>query len=409
MTKRSLFLAGLFLSIFIAANSHATFSIVAVDSVNGTIGSAGASCIAGSQIINDVVEGVGAVNTQSFYLSGNQVNAHDLLVAGILPDSIMKWLEANDIENDPYVRQYGAVTLAGHGASASYTGANCFNWAGHLDGPTYAVQGNILIGPEIVADMEFAFLNTPGPLEEKLMAALEAAKVPGADTRCLGAGKSSISAYIKVVRIGDAGVPYLYEVVSNTVTADEPIDLLRVKYDNWKLRQQAHPVNSEVVAVPDKQRADGSSVADVTITPVNLDNNTVRYPDAAALAHTGSGALSMVVYNSANKTFSATLSAPAVGQRDTLTASVDAGGLNVQLTARPVVTFYPCGDANGNLVGLNILDLNYLVNRIFRSGPPPAFPPAANVNGDASNGNILDLNGLVNYIFRNSPKPTCGW
>ncbi len=408
MKKRSFFLTSLFLSIFTAANSHATFSIVAVDPVTGTVGSAGASCIANSYIINDVVEGIGAVNTQSFYLAANQNNAHMLLVAGIMPDSIMKWLEANDFSGEFYIRQYGAVTLAGTGASASFTGTGCFDWKGHLFGPTYAIQGNILLGPEIIDDMESAFLNTVGPLEDRLMAALEAAKVPGADTRCLGSGKSAISAYIKVVRLGDGEVPYLYERVNNTETSVEPIDVLRTQYDNWKLRQQPDPDNSILNAVPNQQRADGYSLVNITIVPKNLDDDTVRYPDVAVLAHTGSSDLSAVIYNG-NKTFSAVLTAPSVGQRDTLTASVEAGGVNVQLTARPVVTFYPCGDINGNLTGLNIIDLNYLVNKIFRNGPLPIFPPAANLNGDGTNGNILDLNVLVNSIFRNGPKPNCGW
>ena len=51
--------------------------------------------------------------------------------------------------------------------------------------------------------MEEAYLTTPGPLEERLMAALEAADVPGADTRCIGCNKPAISAFVKVVRIGD--------------------------------------------------------------------------------------------------------------------------------------------------------------------------------------------------------------
>jgi len=408
MRKSILVLSAFGIVLVHATNSHATFSIVAVDTVTGTVGSAGASCIAGSQIINDVVEGIGAVNTQSFYLSGNQSNAHTLLLAGIMPDSIMAWLEANDVEGDPTVRQYGAVTIAGPGASASFTGGNCFFWAGHLVGPTYAVQGNILLGPEIIDSMEFVFLNTSGPLEEKLMAALEAAKVPGADSRCLSAGKSSISAYIKVVRLGDGGVPYLYEAVGNTTPSVDPIDVLRTQYDNWKLAQQANADSSELNVTPLQQRADGTSLVNITIVPINHENDTVRYPDDATVSHTGSGTLSAVVYNG-NKTFSATLTAPSIGERDTLTATVDAGGLNVQLTARPEVIFYPCGDINGNLTGLNIVDLNFLVNRIFRSGPPPPFPPAADINGDATNGNILDLNRLVNYIFRSIPKPDCGW
>ncbi len=41
------------------SNSHATFSIIAYDPVTGEIGSAGASCIAGSIILSDILPGIG--------------------------------------------------------------------------------------------------------------------------------------------------------------------------------------------------------------------------------------------------------------------------------------------------------------------------------------------------------------
>ena len=43
----------------------ATFSIVAVDTQTGEVGSAGGSCIANSIIISDIHPGIGAIHTQS--------------------------------------------------------------------------------------------------------------------------------------------------------------------------------------------------------------------------------------------------------------------------------------------------------------------------------------------------------
>jgi len=64
------------------------------------------------------------------------------------------------------------------------------------------------------------------------------------------------------------------------------------------------------------------------------------------------------------------------------------------------------GDANGDGSVLpNIIDLNYMVNRIFRGGPPYPCPKEADVNSDGGIGNIIDLNFLVNYIFRGGPLP----
>ena len=64
------------------------------------------------------------------------------------------------------------------------------------------------------------------------------------------------------------------------------------------------------------------------------------------------------------------------------------------------------GDVNGDGVTANILDLNYLVNRIFRGGPPsPCDDNAADVNSDGIPANIIDLNYLVNRIFRGGSPP----
>ncbi len=61
---------------------------------------------------------------------------------------------------------------------------------------------------------------------------------------------------------------------------------------------------------------------------------------------------------------------------------------------------YKCGDLNDdNTVG-NVLDLTWLVNRIFRGGPPSNPPQAADVNCDGANGNVVDLTMIVNRIFR---------
>ncbi len=68
------------------------------------------------------------------------------------------------------------------------------------------------------------------------------------------------------------------------------------------------------------------------------------------------------------------------------------------------------GDVNSDGgVNPNILDLNYLVNRIFRGGPVPRCLKEADVNGMGGIADVVDLNFLVNRIFRNGPNPgSCG-
>ncbi len=65
------------------------------------------------------------------------------------------------------------------------------------------------------------------------------------------------------------------------------------------------------------------------------------------------------------------------------------------------------GDANNDGgANPNVLDLTFLVDRIFRGGPPAVCPDEANVNGDGSvSPNVLDLTYLVDRIFRGGPPP----
>src|SRR6267378_1013992 len=210
-----------------------TFSIVAVDPRTREVGSAGASCIDNSLRISDIIEGVGAIHTQAFYVPANQQTAHDRMVAGDSPHEILQYVTAHDAGNDSTIRQYGVVDLVNGGRSAGYTGVNCNDYKNHLTGPTFAIQGNILIGPVVLDTIMYVFTHTPGPLADRLMATMMAARIPGADQRCLGNGHSSLSSFIRVVRVGDGPSQYLFKDV-NFSSAVEPIDSLRTLFIAWK-------------------------------------------------------------------------------------------------------------------------------------------------------------------------------
>ena len=104
-----------------------TFSIVAVDTLNNEVGSAGASCIGNSVIISDIHPNLGAIHTQSYYLQYNQNYASELMDLGLSPYEIIQMLEENDIQNNPGIRQYGVVDLINGGRSAAFTGENCID------------------------------------------------------------------------------------------------------------------------------------------------------------------------------------------------------------------------------------------------------------------------------------------
>ena len=218
--------------------SQDTFSIVAVNLATGEVGSAGASCIAGSIIISDIHPGVGAIHTQSYWNQSNQDLASSLMDLGYSPEEIIDWLIENDAQNNPSIRQYGIIDLIDDGRSAGFTGENCFDYKNHFLGQTYTIQGNILLGQEILDSMEIAFTSTFGTLDEKLIAALLAANVPGADTRCLPYGTPALSAFIRMAKSEDENDSFFMDInVQSCPTNLSPIDSLFTLYWDWKSSQ----------------------------------------------------------------------------------------------------------------------------------------------------------------------------
>jgi len=61
------------------------------------------------------------------------------------------------------------------------------------------------------------------------------------------------------------------------------------------------------------------------------------------------------------------------------------------------------GDANYDM-GLNVADLTYLVDYLFKGGPAPPCPDEADINGDGPI-NVADLTYLVDYLFKNGQAP----
>lgn len=157
-----------------------TFSIVAADRQTGEIGIAVQSrFLAVGAVVPWAKAGVGAVATQSWANTSYGPRGLDLLETGMSPDEVMAALVAGDEQRDD--RQAGIVSATG--ASATYTGSGCFDWAGGVTGPGYACQGNILAGPAVVDDMAGAFQAATGPLPERLVTALAAGQAAGGDRR----------------------------------------------------------------------------------------------------------------------------------------------------------------------------------------------------------------------------------
>lgn len=162
------------------AKDVATFSIVAVDPKTGEVGVAVASrFFAVGSVVPWARGGVGAVATQANANTRFGPDALELMRKGVPPEQIVKRLTGKDPQASR--RQLGLVNLKG--VSATFTGPECITWAGGTNGPSFAAQGNILTGPEVIEATKKAFLETPGDLATRLYAALKAGDAAGGDSR----------------------------------------------------------------------------------------------------------------------------------------------------------------------------------------------------------------------------------
>jgi uncharacterized Ntn-hydrolase superfamily protein len=157
-----------------------TFSIVAHDPATPAWGVAVASKFpAVGAVVPWARAGAGAVATQSEANTSFGPLGLQQMAEGESAERTVQALVADDPGRA--MRQVGMVDAAGR--PATFTGAGCFDWAGGALGDHYAVQGNILAGPEVVAHMAAAFEAAKGELPARLLAALLAGDRAGGDRR----------------------------------------------------------------------------------------------------------------------------------------------------------------------------------------------------------------------------------
>jgi uncharacterized Ntn-hydrolase superfamily protein len=123
---------------------------------------------------------VGAIATQAYANPRYGPDGLALLREGLSAEEVVERLTSADEGRDH--RQLGVVDA--NGGSATFTGAECMEWAGGHTGPGYAAQGNILVSGETVDAIAQAFEATAGkPLAERLLDCLDAAQAAGGDRR----------------------------------------------------------------------------------------------------------------------------------------------------------------------------------------------------------------------------------
>ena len=201
------------------AKRIATYSIAACDLEAGQWGVAVQSkFLSVGSVVPWAEPGVGAVATQAYANPRYGPNGLALMRDGKSAQEAVDELTAADDGREQ--RQLGIVDAEGR--AATFTGNECFDWAGGRTGQGYAAQGNILVSGETVDALATTFEGSAGnPLAERLLDCLAAAQAAGGDKR----GQQSASLLIVEQ---DGGYAQLSDIVVDLRVEDHerPIEEL---------------------------------------------------------------------------------------------------------------------------------------------------------------------------------------
>jgi uncharacterized Ntn-hydrolase superfamily protein len=260
----------------VSAPAFATWSVIAVDAKTGQVIIASATCVRqqgfperkpnGARDLMDVqavlVPGVGVAACQAGVdnTRENQMLVYREIKKGTPPADIIEMLK-----KDPNVerRQFGIVAIPNGGTITAQNNRAGFNGSGNSRSSNYfggqvgdyyyQVQGNTLLGDQVVFQAALAFSRAKGTLADHVMAAMEAADANGGDHRCNCGNNSAPNfpcdartahvAYIAIANKDDQpgvthndGQYYAYIAVGDDQKEGEsanPVKTLRMRYDAW--------------------------------------------------------------------------------------------------------------------------------------------------------------------------------
>lgn len=220
-----------------------TFSIVGFDPEKGDLGVAVASkFIASGAIVPWAQANVGAIATQAWANVSYGPRGLQMLSKGLTAKQVLEKLISDDDMREH--RQVGIVDSKGE--VAAFTGKECFPWAGHIEGDYFTVQGNILVGEEVVENMAKAFEVTKGELVDKLLAALKAGDDAGGDKR----GKQSAAIIVVREKGGYGGYTDIY-VDLRVDDHVEPVKELIRLFKIWDLTLLSREDPEDIVKIED--------------------------------------------------------------------------------------------------------------------------------------------------------------
>ena len=167
-----------------------TWSIIARDEATGHFGIAVATkFFAVGARVPHIAAGVGAIATQALVNPYYGIDGLKLLREGKSPDDTVETLKAADSGHAS--RQLHIMDTAGR--IACYTGAECVDWCGHIEGNGFSIAGNMLARARVLNDTAATYVaNEKLPFAQRLIAAMHAGEAAGGDKR----GKQSAALLI---------------------------------------------------------------------------------------------------------------------------------------------------------------------------------------------------------------------
>lgn len=299
--------------VLLAARPGATWSIVCVNTKTREVGVATATCLTNFDIRKGVpilYVGEGAAAAQSFLdVTGRnrRIIFESFRDTEETPAEILAELASRDSGHQ--TRQYGIANFTG--APVTFTGTGAGHARGGVAGAEgeflYAVQGNVLVGIEVVLAAEQAFRDEPGDMGQRLVAAMEAARWLGGDGRCSCAvmtptacgvpppdfAKSAHCGTILVARVGDTNGPcdatngcaqgsyYMTLNVRGNQFDPDPVDVLHERFKTWRKRLEGRPDGIYSTAGPRKGLpADSVTEREVTVELFDVDKQPIRHGGA---------------------------------------------------------------------------------------------------------------------------------
>jgi uncharacterized Ntn-hydrolase superfamily protein len=265
--------------------AFATWSVIAVDVRTGQVIIASATCVRQqgfpqrkpnpSRDLMDVqaviVPGIGVAACQAGAdnTRENQMLVYAELKKGTPPAQILELLRKHEAARKPEDqierRQFGILAIPDGKSITAQNNRVGFNGTGNSRSSLYysgqvapnmfyQVQGNTLLGDDVVYKAALAFTRSTGTLADHVMAAMEAADANGGDGRC-NCGVSVLdfvpcdnkTAHVAYIAIADKNdkvgtshndgqyFAYLSVTDDNTKKGESgnPVKTLRMRYDAW--------------------------------------------------------------------------------------------------------------------------------------------------------------------------------